>query len=294
MNDVAFHFVFGTESRKYNLLHLLNAILTASGQTPIQDLALHETKLDPETVGLKSCRLDIRALTSQNHHINIEVQLMNQANMEKRSLYYWSRLFTAQLAEGEDYRELNKTIAINILDFAYLPTQKVHNIYRLLEIGTFIELSDVLEIHFLELPHLKRIVADLDCPLVRWLLFLSDQTASQVKEEIIMRDQDIRQTYEDLEKLAADKDARRLYEIREKAARDERSIVYTARMEGRELGREEGRQEGVLQATGRLVQSMLEQGLAEELILSITRLTKAELGRIKAQLSQDSGTLPKN
>lgn len=128
MNDVAFHFVFGRETRKYNLINLLNAILERSGQTPIQDLTLEETEFKPETLGLKSCRLDIRAITSENHHINIEIQLFNQANIEKRSLYYWSKLYGAQLGEGEDYRELNKTIAINILDFPYLKNQKVHSI----------------------------------------------------------------------------------------------------------------------------------------------------------------------
>jgi predicted transposase/invertase (TIGR01784 family) len=118
MNDVAFHFVFGRKVRKHNLLNLLNAILTKTGQEPISDLELQETTLDAEMVGLKSCRLDIRAITSKNHQINVEIQILNRRDMEKRSLYYSSRLYTAQLKEGEEYRELNKTIAVNILDFS--------------------------------------------------------------------------------------------------------------------------------------------------------------------------------
>ncbi len=276
MNDVAFHFVFGRESRKYNLLNLLNAILTKADNELITELRLQETTLDADTVGLKSCRLDIRAVTSKNHHINIEVQILNQGNIEKRSLYYWSRLFTAQLGEGQDYGELNKTIAINILDFSRFQTDRVHSIYRILEASTGIGLSDVFEIHFLELPHLNMGSADLDCPLTRWMLFLSDETDEKLKEAILMQDKDIRKAYKDLEGLAADKDIKRYYEIREDAARDYRSGIKNAREEGRTEGREEGRQEKI-----RLVKKMLEIGLDEDLIKETAELTQAELDVIK-------------
>ena len=128
------------------MLNLLNAILTKSGQEPIRDLELQETTLDAEIVGLKSCRLDIRAITSKNHHINVEVQIMNRHDMEKRSLYYSSRLYTTQLNKGEDYRELNNTIAIDILDFSRFTSTKFHSIYKLLEIETGEQLTDALEI----------------------------------------------------------------------------------------------------------------------------------------------------
>ncbi len=280
MNDVAFHFVFGRESRKYNLLNLLNAILTKADNELITELRLQETTLDADTVGLKSCRLDIRAVTSKNHHINIEVQILNQGNIEKRSLYYWSRLFTAQLGEGQDYGELNKTIAINILDFSRFQTDRVHSIYRILEASTGIGLSDVFEIHFLELPHLNMGSADLDCPLTRWMLFLSDETDEKLKEAILMQDKDIRKAYKDLEGLAADKDIKRYYEIREDAARDYRSGIKNAREEGRTEGREEGREEG-RQEKIRLVKKMLEIGLDEDLIKETAELTQAELDVIK-------------
>ena len=277
MNDVAFHFVFGRESRKYNLLNLLNAILAKTEQTPIQDLTLEEIELKAETLGLKRCRLDIRALTSHNHHINIEVQLLNQGNMEKRSLYYWSKLYTEQLSEGQDYSELHKTIAINILDFPYLTNDKVHSIYRVLETETLTELSDMLEMHFLELPRLNERPYDLDCPLTRWLLFLSDQTSQELKEAILVRDENIRHAYEDLEKLAADKNARRQYELREKAALDYRSSMYTARKEGRE----EGREEGAHLERIRLVKKLLVQGFDENSIKEVAEITQAELDEIK-------------
>ncbi|NMA63168.1 MAG: Rpn family recombination-promoting nuclease/putative transposase [Syntrophomonadaceae bacterium] len=51
-------------------------------------------------------RPDIRAVTAAREQINIEAQLANQYNMEKRTLLYWSRMYTGQLQSEYDYREL--------------------------------------------------------------------------------------------------------------------------------------------------------------------------------------------
>ncbi|MCU5589796.1 Rpn family recombination-promoting nuclease/putative transposase [Bacillus cereus] len=42
-------------------------------------------------------------------------------DMQKRSLYYWSKLYTSQMQEGMAYRELQKAITINVLDFVLYP-----------------------------------------------------------------------------------------------------------------------------------------------------------------------------
>ena len=69
--------------------------------------------------------------------------------MIKRSLYYWSKLYSEQLGEGQDYSVLKRTICINILNFKYLKTRKFHSGYRLKEIYSNEELTNVAEIHFI-------------------------------------------------------------------------------------------------------------------------------------------------
>ena len=39
--------------------------------------------------------------------------------MDKRTLFYWSKLFTEQLNAVQGFSELKKTITIDILDFDY-------------------------------------------------------------------------------------------------------------------------------------------------------------------------------
>ncbi|WP_082918217.1 PD-(D/E)XK nuclease family transposase [Oceanobacillus sp. Castelsardo] len=47
------------------------------------------------------------------------MQLSNQKNIHKRSLYYASKLYEEQLDEGEKYKELTKVVAVNLIDFSY-------------------------------------------------------------------------------------------------------------------------------------------------------------------------------
>ena len=71
--------------------------------------------------------------------------------MDKRSLYYWSKLYSGQLTVGQDYRELKKTITINIINFNYLEGDSFHKIFHIKEDSTGKILNDLLEIHFVEL-----------------------------------------------------------------------------------------------------------------------------------------------
>lgn len=81
----------------------------------------------------KTAILDVRAKTEDGTQINIEVQLTNQRNMEKRTLFYWRILFNEGINKGEDYRDLSKVITINILDFIYLELNKFHSKFHLWE-----------------------------------------------------------------------------------------------------------------------------------------------------------------
>lgn len=88
--------------------------------------------------------------------------------MIKRSLYYLSKMYEEQLNESEDYSKLTRTVCINILSFKYLNTSKFHTGYRLKEIEIGEELTQVIEMHFIEIPKLeedsdeKRYVGSLD------------------------------------------------------------------------------------------------------------------------------------
>lgn len=53
--------------------------------------------------------------------------------MGKQTLYYWAKLYEQQMQEGGEYRDLKKTITINILDFNVVANYQYHNTFHLLE-----------------------------------------------------------------------------------------------------------------------------------------------------------------
>ncbi|MBM7683688.1 putative transposase/invertase (TIGR01784 family) [Pullulanibacillus pueri] len=99
--------------------------------------------------------MDIYAITKENVHINIEIQMANKNDMKERTLYYWSRIFAGQMEKGKAYSDLTQTITINILNFRLLKeTSMFHTSYHLYEDVESFCLTDVMEIHFIEIPKL--------------------------------------------------------------------------------------------------------------------------------------------
>ena len=140
--DFVFKRIFGNEKHPNVLISFLNAVLNPID--PIQSVELKDTTIEKSHLEDKYSRLDVKAITNKGEHINIEIQLKDEYNMIKRSLYYWSKLYEGQLENGENYQKLSRTICINLLDFNLLNHSKFHSVYRLKDCETHEELTDVM------------------------------------------------------------------------------------------------------------------------------------------------------
>ena len=72
-----------------------------------------EKDLNDDKIGI----LDVKAVLNNNMQCNIEMQVVNKSDIEKRLLYYWSKLYGKSIKEGEDYWKLKNTIEILVADF---------------------------------------------------------------------------------------------------------------------------------------------------------------------------------
>ena len=237
--DFVFKKIFGSEKHPGVLISFLNAVLKPKNN--ITDVEIKNTDIDKSYIEDKFSRLDVKAVTSKNEIINIEIQLKNEYNMIQRSLYYWSKLYEEQLEEGDRYDKLCRTVCINILDFKYLKNDRFHNGYRLKEIETNEELTDLEEIHFIEIPKLKKINSEKDIVdvLEGWVEFLRDPE-SEVVRKLEMTNKEIREAKDELYRLSMDEKERALYFIREKSIRDEISALANAEEKGMERGIKKG------------------------------------------------------
>jgi predicted transposase/invertase (TIGR01784 family) len=223
LNDLAFQKALGEKGDEPQLLAFLNAVLERTGKNNLQSVEILDGKnIAAETVGGKSARLDVLARLASGAKVNIEVQNRNEYNIEKRSLYYWSRKYAEPLGSGDDYAELVPVIGINIISFELGPLPDFHTSYHLWEDWhKDALLTDVCEIHFLDMVKFRRAgKRDLENPLDRWLVYFDERSPETLIEEVINMDSAIRLVQEKLNQIGLDPGLRRAYEGIEKAERD--------------------------------------------------------------------------
>ena len=234
--DFVFKKIFGTEKNKPILIDFLNAVIKPVN--PIQEVEIKNNDIDKEYIEDKFSRLDIKATTNNKEHINIEIQVKNEYNMIQRTLYYWSKMYSEQIQNRENYDKLERTVCINILNFKYLDNEKYHNAYRLKELSTNEELTDLEEIHFIELPKFDEIgnknniddIEKIDA-LEKWLEFLKEPESNVVRE-LEVNDEVLKQAKTELYRLSMDSEERERYNMREKAIYDEISALENAEKKG--------------------------------------------------------------
>ena len=83
--DFVFKRIFGNEKHPNILISFLNAVMKPID--PIKSVQIRNSDIEKEHIEDKYSRLDIKAITNNNEHINIEIQVKNEYNMIKRSLY---------------------------------------------------------------------------------------------------------------------------------------------------------------------------------------------------------------
>jgi predicted transposase/invertase (TIGR01784 family) len=247
LNDFIFTTAMGSKGDEVQLIAFLNAVLKRTGKDRIESVEILENKdLPAELFGGKAGKLDILAKLADGTKINIEIQLTNRYNMERRSLDYWAWNYIKGIGAGQDYSLLPPVIGINILGFKYIPLEDFHTSFHIYEDRhKEYRLTDALELHFLDMVRFSRLEEKdiVNDPLHRWLVYLDKHSPQNLIEEVINMDPAIRKMQERVDLILGDEALLRAYLSYEKAASDEVTRINGARREGRAEGRAEGRVE---------------------------------------------------
>ena len=270
--DFVFKRIFGNENNPRILISFLNAVIKPNDL--IKSVQIMNTDIEKESIEDKFSRLDIKAKTNKGELINIEIQIKDEHNMVKRSLYYWSKMFESQLTEGQKYDKLAKTICINILNFKCLNTKEAHSIYRLKEINTNEELTDIQELHFIELPKLPK-NEEIKDVFDAWMEFIENPISTKLKKAE-MTIEEIKEAKDELLRLSANDKERMRYEDRRAALLDKISALENAEEKGKEIGKKEGEKNKAIE----VAKKSLEAGLDIHTISSITGLDIREIKKL--------------
>ena len=299
-NDFIFKRLFGAEGNEDITKNLISNIIgeeikTLEFKNPY---LLRENKNDKEEI------LDIKATLDDDIQCDIEIQVGNNHDIEKRMLDSWAKIYRQSIGKGLKYINMNRTIVIFITLFDVDSLKVIPENYKtkwyIQEEKLKLKLTDVFEIDIIELSKAKRQIMDetFNAPkgIKDWVTFLINPKEME-ESNMGEMSKEVKKAYEQWQNLNLSEEER---EIAEHRFKELESLEYAkkyehdlGRNEGREEGRAEGRAEGrkeghaegltegKLESKLEIAKKLLVKGFDIETIVEITELTKEEIEKLK-------------
>ena len=257
-----FRLFFADERNKEELIGFLKSVL----HLPDDDYNVIEI-VDPHLLrdfdGDKLGIIDVKLKTKSGKIIHIEIQLKVSPELKGRIIFYGSKLITEQIGSGDDFNTINKVISIIITDEELIvDSSKYRHRFTFYDREADIELSDLIEIHTLELHKLPK---DTDGTLLYdWASFIDAESEEELNM-IAERNPQIGKAVVKYRELTADERARDLYERRQRMQMDVNAQKRWA----------------VKQREFEFAKSLLEMDMPIDKIIKATGLTREEVESLR-------------
>ena len=271
--DFVFQWLFGNPANAEIFKSFLEAIL-GTAIAAFEMVSYEDARLLRRHQDDKMGILDVLVTLVDGTQLNIEMQLYFHKFLLERITFYNAKLVAGQLQKGEDYTELRKVVSILISAENAIPSSPhYHHTFRLYDEAHNVLLTDLVEIHVLELDKLP--VQPEESMKYNWLKFFKSDSEEELKMAA-SSDEFIKKAYEELEKLGQDEHSMREYELRLMAIRDEQARIQTAEERGEQRGEQLLKQ----------VFKMLRDNKSAEEIQSKMEIDAKKLARYKADFDE--------
>lgn len=195
--------------------------------------------------------LDVRLLLNNDHRINIELQIKEVPDWDKRSLFYLSKMYSEEGHTGEDYACLKKCIVICVLGFRWDTQPGYHKVYYLRDQDGQLY-SDQFEIHVIELN--KELTGD---RLDDWIRLFRVENMEEL-EMLQSKNPGVVEAVKEVMTMNLGRRLRALYEEHMRIKRDRLYLRNIAIAEGLAMGRATGLAEGELRRSRQAILELLE------------------------------------
>ena len=182
--------------------------------------------------------------------------------------------------EGFPYTNLTKCITINLVSQGFKLNSAIHSVYSILEQKTYKRLTDLLEVHFLNLSAVQKMdiqkaPIENQQKLINWLQFINTDDR-EIRNILVMTSPILQMLNEQIDVLTLSPVERKLYESRMKLKSDIATISEVQFKAGAEWGIAEGSRQKALE-TARL---MLHRSYPVSEICLMTGLSKEEIEKL--------------
>ena len=254
-NDYVFKRTFGYKGDEEVTKVLLRDILGMKvNEIDLDVNPITEKELMDDKLGI----MDIASVVNDNVQVDIEMQVVNKNNIEKRIMYYWNAYYQKSISKGDDYGELKRTIIILIADFEIKGIEQAKKYFTEWEIREK-DYSELILTEFLENPE---------------VINMSEKDIENEKDESLKTTKKaIKQAKDTLEQISKDEHEQELARLRKKYIMDQNAI--------QEYGYCQGVEDGKYESMKDTAKKMLAKKMPIDVIIEITGLSKEEIENIK-------------
>ena len=288
LDDYIFKRTFTRDDPNGILRDLLESIL----KIKIRNVLVLNSEIPKDLLDEKASRLDIRAEIDNERIINIEMQVKYQSDIEKRSTLYMSKNISTQIKIAEKYGLLKPSIVINILNFNRYRRNSYHSVAHMKFEKTskeeYVDLgynpeeetaTDVLEMHFIELPKFIKKNPEAKTKLEQWLWLIAGR-----EDKIKMSKLDnpeVKKAMKLVEEVLSDPAEREILDAREMARLNYNSEMDYMRENGLNEGRKK-RDRRTEEKNGQkeIAKKLKDKGMKIQEIIEITGLSEVEINKL--------------
>ena len=284
-SDIMFKAFYGRKENEEFLQDFLEAVLEE--KIKIKKV-MHDVRLEQLAKEQKFGILDLGVELEDGEFINVEIQIKNYKNIEKRTTFYACKKLIEQLGPGEDYKQLKPTIIIAILDYSFIKLPEyITETVRVAKEHREYEINNDVKYYYIELEKFRNQNPDMTKRINQWSAFL-DMERSDLLEMACKENDKVKRAVENYEVLTGDEEVKRLAEIRLMSKLEEKSALDCAREDGieegkkigREIGREQERRE-TIEKLRKIAKKLKEQKMQTKQIAEITGLSEEEIEDLK-------------
>ena len=272
LDDYVFKRTFTRDDPNGILRDFLESVL----KIKLRNVQVLNAEIPKDILDERGSVLDIRAELDNTKIVDIEMQVQDQGNISKRSTVYMSKNIATQIKTSEDYQGLKPSIVINILNFNRYKRNSYHSIAHMKFEKTskeeYVDLgykeedqlaTDVLEMHFIELPKFIKKNPEIKTKLDEWLWLIAGR---EDKVEMSKLDNpEVKKAMKLVDEIMADPKEREIIEARAMAKFNyDTGVAYA-----KEQGKKESKKE--------VAKRMKELNMSDEQICQVLNITADKL-----------------
>ena len=292
MNDYFVRYLLGSLGNEDILENIVNAVLEDLGFETVHNLQIINPHNLPENINLKESVLDVKALTTDNRKVIIEIQLSGNIDFLKRIYYYISKNIVSEVEEKEPYDIISEVISINFVDFNmdFNDKGKPHRCFKLIDTENPDIVLDMVQMHIVEVPRFKKVLYNTNIEdikkkkILSWIEFFTSKDLDKVKDKLKEVNNIMPKVINKYERFISSEDEMEVYNARDAFLYGQTIMLKREREEGIQEGIEKGIQKGIQEGRREeqinIARSFKNAGIDIKIISENTGLSVEEINKL--------------